>query len=261
MIQALLDKFRTKKITPREFWIPENQRVYAVGDIHGRADLVERMHEIIVSDAAKHSHKQNFIIYLGDYLDRGPYVRETIDLLLTNNPPGFERVHLMGNHEQILLNFLGEPSILSMWLGVGGMSTLMSYGLKPPGSGFSEQKAYEIRDELQEKIPAEHIGFINNLRPSHQVGDYLFVHAGIRPAVPIENQVPDDIYWIRDEFLNSDADHGKMVIHGHTISEDIQHFSNRIGIDTGAYASGVLSCAVLEEDRIKFLSTAGTGDP
>ncbi len=260
MIQGLLDKFRTKKKPPREFWIPENQRVYAVGDIHGRADLVERIHEIIISDAAEHSHKKNFIVYLGDYLDRGPYARETIDLLISSQPPGFERVYLMGNHEQILLNFLDEPSILSMWLGVGGGSTLMSYGLKPPGSGFSEQKAHEVRDELREKIPAEHIGFIKNLRQSFPAGDYLFVHAGIRPAVPIEDQTPDDIYWIRDEFLNSDADHGKMVIHGHTISEDIQHLSNRIAIDTGAYASGVLSCVVLEENRIKFLSTAGPGD-
>jgi serine/threonine protein phosphatase 1 len=255
MIQGLLDKLRTKKNPPREFWIPENQRVYAVGDIHGRADLVERMHEIIISDAAEHSDNKNFIIYLGDYLDRGPYVRETIDLLLTAQSPGFECVYLMGNHEQIFLNFLGEPSILSMWLGVGGGSTLMSYGLKPPGSGFSAEKAHKVRDELREKIPAEHIGFIKNLRQSFLAGDYLFVHAGIRPAVPIEDQTPEDLYWIRDEFLNSDADHGQMVIHGHTISEDIQHFSNRIGIDTGAYASGVLSCAVLEEDRVKFLST------
>lgn len=260
MFQGLLNKFKTKKNPSGEFRIPEGRRVYAVGDIHGRADLLEKMHEIIAADAKAHSHKDLLMVYLGDYLDRGPYVRETIDLLLTGRPRGFESVHLMGNHEQILLNFLKKPDILSMWLGVGGLSTLMSYGLKPPGSGFTAENAHDLCDELQEKMPREHLDFITNLRPSHQVGDCMFVHAGIRPHVAMEEQNPEDFYWIRDEFLNSEFDHGKLIIHGHTISENIQQHSNRIGVDTGAYATGILSCAVLEDRKVDFLSTQPSPD-
>jgi serine/threonine protein phosphatase 1 len=254
MILQLFEKFN-KKNREKVYQLPEGWRVYAVGDIHGRADLLERLNQIIVLDSEAAPFKKNLLVYLGDYLDRGPFVRETLDLLISGLPSGFKTEYLHGNHEEFFLRFLEDPSILEMWVALGGQSTLMSYGVQVPGMGFSTERARKVREELLQAMPREHLEFLTNLKPFFVLGDFVFVHAGIRPGVPLDKQKPEDLFWIRDDFLNSPADHGYLVIHGHTIDEQVQKLFNRIGVDTGAYATGILSCAVLEGNRIRFLST------
>ena len=254
MLQALLKKIRRK--APREeYSVPEGSLIYAVGDIHGRADLLRGLHQLIARDAQDREAQKKIIVYLGDYVDRGPYVRETLDLLVENALPGFESRFLMGNHEQLLLNFLEDPQVLQTWIFLGGQSTLLSYKVRSPGSGFSPERGEEVRQELIRAIPEKHLEFLNRLEPFYKAGTYLFVHAGIRPSLDLEDQKPEDIYWIRDDFLSCKADHGLKVVHGHTITEKVQVRLNRVGIDTGAYATGVLTCAVFENRGVRFLST------
>ena len=157
---------------------------------------------------------------------------------------------------RIPLDFLKNPSILQLWLDLGGHATLMSYGIRPPqGSGFKPELAERICRKLLENMPRDHLVFLNGLEPFFRFGDYFFVHAGIRPRVPPEKQKPEDMYWIREDFLSCSEDHGFRVVHGHTIHEQAREYPNRIGIDTGAYATGVLTCAVFEGSRIRYLST------
>jgi len=254
MIGGLLEKFR-KKPSREKYGIPEDQVVYAIGDIHGRADLLRRLHDLIIHDADNRQHEKRMLVYLGDYVDRGPYVHETLEMLVNEPLPEFERIFLMGNHEQYLLNFLEDPMVLQTWIIIGGHSTLLSYGVRPPSSGFTHDRAEEVRQEFANAVPESHLIFFKNLQPFFKIGDFLFVHAGIRPGLKLKKQKPEDLYWIRDEFLSCTVGHGIKVIHGHTIEEEVQVRSNRVGIDTGAYATGVLTCAVIEGCEIRFLST------
>jgi serine/threonine protein phosphatase 1 len=226
-----------------------------VGDIHGRADLLAQLHEAILADAGTGSARENILVYLGDYVDRGAFVRETIDELHRADLPGFRREYLMGNHEQLLLGFLEDPGILDYWLTLGGRATLLSYGINLPFAGTSGDRARDLQEEFRRKLPDRHLAFYENLKAHVRIGDYLFVHAGIRPGVDLDNQNREDFYWIRDEFLNSVADHRFKVVHGHTISAEVENRSNRLGVDTGAYATGVLTCTVLEEEQTRFLAT------
>ncbi len=254
MIGRLLEKFREKP-SLEKYEIPENQVVYAIGDIHGRADLLRKLHDLIIQDADDRQHEKRTLVYLGDYVDRGPYVRETVEMLINETLPGFERIFLMGNHEQFLLNFLEDPEILQAWIIVGGGSTLSSYGVRLPSSGFSPERDEKVRRTFISAVPKNHLLFFKNLRPFFKLKDFLFVHAGIRPGLKLEKQKSEDIFWIRDDFLSSTYDHDFMVVHGHTIDEEVQIRSNRIGVDTGAYATGVLTCAVIEGCEIRFIST------
>jgi len=255
---SLLEKLKGKKKS-RTYCLPEGMRIYAVGDIHGRADLLERLHRDILRDAQTAPSGDNLVIYLGDYLDRGPYVRQTLDTLIAGLPPGFRTEFLMGNHEQLFLDFKQDPYLLELWISLGGHSTLRSYQVQVPGSGFSLEKAHEIRNDLLEAMPREHLEFLENLRPYLQLGDYLFVHAGIRPGLPLERQRTEDLLWIRDDFTDPEDEHEFKVIHGHTIYDQIREYPSRIGMDTGAYATGILSCAVLEGPKVSFLSTNAQG--
>jgi serine/threonine protein phosphatase 1 len=239
----------------KAYSVPEGWRVYAVGDIHGRADLVRVLHRAILLDARRACRANNLLVYLGDYLDRGPYVRETLEELISHRPPGFIARHLMGNHERLFLDFLENPALLEMWLDLGGRSTLMSYGVGVPGSGFSPRRAGKARAELLEVLPQKHLKFLKSLKPYLRMGDYLFVHAGIRPEVPLKFQTAEDLFWVRDHLTGPGQDLGFRVVHGHNISSRVRVRPNRIGVDTGAYATGVLTCAVLDEDRVGFLST------
>lgn len=241
----------------RIHYVPMGYRVYAVGDIHGRAELLKKLHNIIVADAGKRKDgKKNLVVYLGDYLDRGPYVKEALYEVISGLPKDdFHIEHLRGNHEQLFLDFLKEPSALALWLNLGGQSTLMNYRVKVPASGFSVERAEETRKEILEIMPYNHLEFINKSKIFFRFGDYLFVHAGIRPGISLEKQSFEDLLWIRDDFLASHADHDLKIIHGHTICARVQEHPNRIGIDTGAYATGVLTCVVLEDNRIRYLST------
>lgn len=242
---------------PRPAAAPAGTRVYAVGDIHGRRDLLAQLHERIAADAAGLPAARRVVVYLGDYCDRGLETREVIDLLLDAPLEGFERVHLKGNHEDFMLRFLEDAKIGPGWFANGGGGTIYSYGVRMPARGGDVDRLQSLQRQLTENLPARHLDFLKSLARYHVEGDYLFVHAGIRPGVPLERQSDDDILWIRELFLENESDHGHVVIHGHTITEQPDLRPNRIGIDTGAFATGVLTCLVLEGTERRFLQTSG----
>ena len=233
--------------------LPDNHRLYCIGDIHGRLDLLRTVHEKIVDDVTGfNGHKT--IVYLGDYIDRGMDSKETLEFLLTDHFPDFKKVFLLGNHEQVLLQFVlnSDASIANTWFQFGGLSTILSYGVEIRGIPTLKEIP-RIHAELIQKLPATHLTFLQNLSLSYEAGDYFFVHAGIKPKVKLNNQQAEDLLWIREEFLNSPLFHGKVIVHGHTVTAEPECLPNRIGIDTGAYSSGKLSCAVFEKTSYKFL--------
>jgi serine/threonine protein phosphatase 1 len=253
MLDRLLKRLRPAP-APGSARLPEGRRVYAVGDVHGRADLLRELHRRIADDA-EGAPGERAIVYLGDYVDRGPESRDVLDLLLDEGPAGFEQVTLMGNHEAMLLEFLENAESGPQWLWNGGGATLLSYGVSPPAQVGEGSALEELREALAAALPARHLGFLRGLRLSHVEGGYAFVHAGVRPGLPLELQGPEDLLWIRGEFLNSRLDHGHVVVHGHTIGRDVEIRPNRIALDTGAYVSGRLSALGLEDDRRWLLST------
>jgi len=255
MITRLLGRARSQ---PQQAVAPETppgSRIYAIGDIHGRADLLRRLHRMIHEDAYRRQAPRNVVVYLGDYIDRGDASPGVIDLLLDEPLPGFLSVHLKGNHEDTMLRFLDDTGIGPSWMLYGGADTLASYGIRPPPLTGGTAEIERVQQELRARLPKRHHRFLAGLRLVHEEGDYLFAHAGVRPDVPLERQQEEDLLWIRDEFLLSDAEFGKIIVHGHTITErpDVQR--NRIGIDTGAFASGTLTCLVLEGADWFFLQT------
>ncbi len=234
---------------------PVGTRLYVVGDIHGRADLLDRMHQLILDDAAGAAAARKVVIYLGDYVDRGLESRQVIERLIGDAPAGFERVRLRGNHEELMLRFLDDPETGPEWFFNGGDATLFSYGVKPNNPLVSGMAAAALRHQLVARLPEPHLALLRSLGLYHVERDYLFVHAGIRPGVPIEDQLELDLTWIRDDFLDSRADHGKVVVHGHTITGEPEFRANRIGIDTGAFLSGRLTCLVLDGATRRILQT------
>ena len=234
---------------------PAGSRLYAVGDIHGRADLLQALLSRIAADAARHPAAAKRLIYLGDYVDRGPASRAVIDSVMHDGPAGFQVVPLMGNHEEMMLRFLEDLAVGRTWMMNGGDATLLSYGVEPPSMFAGTALFRHAQQQFAERLPAAHKSFLDGLAISHTEGDYLFVHAGVRPGVPLDKQRTEDLLWIRDEFLESDRDFGKVVVHGHSISLDPEFRPNRIGIDTGAYRSGQLTCLVLEGTERTLLTT------
>lgn len=235
--------------------VPDGRRVYVVGDVHGRADLLRKLHERILEDAKTFADGRTVVVYLGDYVDRGPQSREVIDLLLDEPLTGFEAVYLKGNHEQFLLEFLADASVGPIWMFNGGDATLYSYKVGRTGPWSGDEALRRLQADFRANLPERHLEFFRSLGLSHVEGDYLFVHAGIRPGVAFEEQKEFDLLWIREEFLHSQADHGRVVVHGHTIAPDPDVRANRIGIDTGAFASGRLTCLILEGESRTFLQT------
>jgi len=233
--------------------IPDGQRVYCIGDIHGRADLLVQLHEMILTDAEGYSGTKT-IVYLGDYVDRGEGSRQVIENLLSQPLPDFEVIHLLGNHEQAMLDFMQRPEATASWLSFGGRETLYSYGVALVHIP-TMRDVPKLADQLDHKLPDAHRTFLNNCIESWRCGAYYFVHAGIRPGVPLDQQTLEDQLWIREEFLDSNANHGFIIIHGHSITPQVEQLPNRIGIDTGAYASGILTCLILEADQQRLLQT------
>ena len=235
--------------------VPEGSRIYAIGDIHGRVDLLESVHRLILSDAGQGAPKRRVVVYVGDYVDRGEDFPAVLDLLLERPLPEFQAVPLMGNHERSLLEFLRDPSIGPQWVQFGGDATLFSYGVRPPQMTAPMADFERARQQFARNFPPRHRRFLETLACTHVEGDYFFTHAGVRPGVPLAQQDPEDLLWIRDVFLRSGAFHGKVVVHGHSISQEPAVHPNRIGIDTGAFASGRLTCLVLEGRGHRFLQT------
>lgn len=235
------------------------RRIYAIGDIHGRHDLLEKLFEMIVLDAQQTAGNiDNVLILLGDYIDRGPDTRRVVQRLSMPPPRGFEMICLKGNHEDMFLQFLDGQGPILLWLKNGGRETLKSYGVnikKLSLSWVAQQDLETARIEARMLVPGSHLDFLSTLELIHTEGDYLFVHAGIRPHVDINAQQESDLIWIRDEFLNSDADFGKIIVHGHSISCQPAVRANKIGIDTGAWHTDMLTCLVLEGTQRRFLST------
>lgn len=234
--------------------VPPGTRVYAVGDSHGCCDQLRDLHREILEDAlgAEPRAERRVVVYLGDYVDRGPDSRDLLDLLIDGRLTGFETVHLMGNHDDFVLRFLaGEDP--TAWLMNGGDATLRSYGIDPQDSDGIAHRGEWLREQLAARLPDDHLAFLQGLGTMHTEGDYVFVHAGIRPGVPIPIQEKRDLLWIREPFLESRADHGKVVVHGHTPTAEPDVRANRIGIDTGACYGGRLTALALEGDTRRFV--------
>jgi serine/threonine protein phosphatase 1 len=254
MLSRLRRGGRNQAASPRSATVPEGRRVYAIGDIHGRRDLLTKLHRAIAADAQDAASLEKICIYIGDYVDRGDESRGVIDLLMSAPLPGFRTVHLLGNHEDIMLRFLEDPAVAPRWIVNGGDATLYSYGVDWRGHTQADDLE-ALRLAFRSAVPAIHLKFLRTLPLSHIEGDYLFVHAGIRPGRDLALQDPADLIWIREEFLSSTTDHGRVVVHGHSISPQPEVRDNRIGIDTGAFATGKLTCLVLEGATRRFLQT------
>jgi serine/threonine protein phosphatase 1 len=233
---------------------PSGCRAYAIGDVHGRLDLLRILLEKIRIDNEARGVARTFLVILGDLIDRGPDSRGVIDLFLDNPPDWAEAVHLKGNHEEFFENVLGgDEAIVLDWLTYGGYDCAESYGLSKGWTLNASPPA--IVERLAMQVPASHKAFLQNMADSFRVGDYLFVHAGIRPGVPVDQQTGRDLRWIRDGFLEDQTDHGLMIVHGHTIVKSPEQHRNRIAVDTGAYKSGVLTALGLEGSERWFLDT------
>lgn len=236
--------------------VPAGTRVYAIGDVHGRLDLLRDLEAKIVAHATQNPVSRPVLVYIGDYVDRGYESRQVLDHLIAPPPAGFDRVCLKGNHEDFLLRFLDDTSIAPMWLVNGGRETLLSYGITLTAGLELGDQVSDAQARLRDEFPQAHHDFLTSLKLSHLEGDYLFVHAGVRPGVPLEQQKESDLLWIRDEFLRSDSTHnGRVVVHGHTVVAEPEVRSHRIGIDTGAFATGHLTCLVIEGSDRGFFQT------
>jgi serine/threonine protein phosphatase 1 len=241
-------KPRPKKAAPR---VPDDIRVYAIGDVHGRADLLAALFDRIDADLHANPIGRPVQVLLGDYIDRGPQSRQVLDLLVARRRQ-HDMLYLKGNHETFAAQFLSDPSALLSWKRVGGLTTLLSYDVPPPtrdGIESNERTAAAFRQAL----PESHSQLIKSLALTFVCGDFLFVHAGVRPGIPLAEQRQEDLLWIREEFLLHEEDFGKIVVHGHTPVLEADVRPNRINIDTGAYATGRLTCLVLEGDRMTFI--------
>ncbi len=237
---------------------PEGIRLYAIGDIHGRLDLLKSLLSLIERDQKGRADLPVTLIFLGDYVDRGPESKGVVDRLIQGSSP-YEPVFLKGNHEALLLSFLNDPGAGSHWLYNGGDRALLSYGLgletvHLAAWGGPEGLAEAVR-QFRAVLPAAHLHFYEGLKLSCRIGDYFFTHAGVRPNVPLDLQSEDDLLWIRKEFLNSKEDFGAVIVHGHTPARDPQDLRNRIGLDTFAVRTGRLTAAGLEGSRRWFIST------
>ncbi|OJX79585.1 metallophosphoesterase [Magnetospirillum sp. 64-120] len=238
--------------------VPEGCSVYAIGDIHGRLDLLDRLLNSIAEDVAATSPLQVAVVFLGDVVDRGADSCGVVERLAAGPPAGSlsgaQWLCLRGNHEEAMLDFLGDAAAGRSWFPWGGVETVRSY---VGADAMREWRGDMVQAQmmLRRHLPPAHRRFLENLPVSHEIGDYLFVHAGVKPGVPLDRQHPADLLWIRHEFLDDDRWHGRMVVHGHTPERQPQVRANRIGIDTMAYESGVLTALVLHGTDRRFLST------
>lgn len=243
----MLSALRPAKATAKPR-LPDGVRIYAMSDIHGCAHLLKQMLGVIDADVAHSRPRHAIEVYLGDYIDRGPDSRATLDLLIGRSRRG-NTVFLKGNHEAFLAEVFRDPSRITDWFQFGGMQTLMSYGLSPsPNPDDDEQRA--LVQEFAAAMPPQHLEFLQRLRLTYTCGDFFFVHAGVRPGIPLKEQQETDLLWIREDFLRSQKHFGKYVVHGHTPVRSAEVLANRANIDTGAYATGNLTLLSIQGSRL-----------
>jgi serine/threonine protein phosphatase 1 len=251
---GLLFSRRKRPQPPR---LPEGVRIYAIGDVHGRADLLDGVFARIDAHMAAHPGVRPLQVLIGDYIDRGRDSRAVLDRLIRRARSN-EMVLLKGNHETFIPEFLRNPAMLSSWSQMGGLETLMSYGIVPPlNADALVQK--ELAIALKAALPQSHLAFLRTLKVSFSCGGFFFAHAGVRPGVALTQQREEDLLWIRDDFLLHEGDFGQMIVHGHTPVREVDFRPNRINIDTGAYATGRLTCLVMQDDGFEPLTPSHAG--
>jgi serine/threonine protein phosphatase 1 len=243
-----LPVLRELKIDGRLPSLPPELRIYAVGDIHGRLDLLDMLLARLGEDLVKRPAERPIFLFLGDYIDRGAQSRETIDRLIEFKAT-HECIFIKGNHEAIALRCLSDRSLFEQWMRLGGRETLLSYGVGRDNL-VGETKVVQLQSAFHHALPQSHLRFFRDLQNSFQCGDFFFSHAGARPHVELSRQKESDLLWIRDEFLSSTYDFGKIIVHGHTPVKEIEVKPNRINIDTGAFATGRLTCLAVDCEHL-----------
>jgi serine/threonine protein phosphatase 1 len=233
--------------------LPEGRRIYAIGDIHGCDVQLGDLHEMIAEDLTQRPVEAPLLLHIGDYVDRGADTAGVLQRLLTETPiPGLPVVNLVGNHDETMLHALtGDRAAATDWLFAGGAPALQSYGIDPDSP----------RESWPEQVPPEHLDFLRGLTLTHRDGGYFFVHGGVRPGVPLEQQAREDLLRMRQPFLYSEMSFGAVVVHGHTPVRDPVVRHNRIAIDTGAVFGGKMTCLVLEGETLGFLTADPVGEP
>ena len=257
MISKLF-RTRTRVITPEAPAVPPGTVVWAVGDIHGRLDLLAPLVEAIVADLNGINAERKMVIFLGDYIDRGPDSRGVLQLLAgLSRSQGVEWRFLKGNHEQAMLEFLDDASTGARWCEYGGDRALRSYGLRVPELAHRTDAWVRVAEDLRHKLTKREKALLESLELSVTMGDYFFSHAGARPGVALDRQSPEDLLWIRQPFLSSATAFERVVVHGHTPTPSVHADQRRIGIDTKAYDTGVLSALRLEGQERSLLQAVG----
>lgn len=246
----MLRSSRAKSSAPKPR-LPDGIRIYAISDIHGCSDLLRTLFEVIDRDLMTIGRRRALHVFLGDYIDRGPDSSGTIDLLI-DRARRHESIFLKGNHEEFLFEVLRDPEMLQNWRQYGGLQTLSSYGIQPPLNPTVEEQK-ELIERLALAIPMQHRMFFERLRTRFVCGDFFFVHAGIKPGLPLASQREEDLLWIRDEFLLSERKYEKYIIHGHTPVREPDIRPNRANIDTGAYATGNLTLLTIQGHQLLAL--------
>jgi serine/threonine protein phosphatase 1 len=233
---------------------PPDTRVYAIGDIHGQRERLAELHAKIAADAEAAPQRRRVVVHVGDYVDRGPDTAGVLDLLIERPLAGFASIHLKGNHEDYVLRFLdGDLEAGANWVAFGGDATLRSYGINASARWPDYTELVAWQRQFSDRFPAAHRRFLDSLALSHIEGDYAFVHAGVRPGLPLARQTAEDLMWIREEFHESTQDHGYVIVHGHSVVSKPQNRANRIGIDTGAGYGKGLTAVVLAGTERRFL--------
>jgi len=258
MPQAMLGRL-FKKIAPSRpldtARVPDGLRVYAIGDIHGRNDLLNSVLGKIAADDSARGPANTQIIFLGDLVDRGPDSAGVIETAMALRASGKNVRFLMGNHEEIFLSACRkrDPKVTRYFLRIGGEATLLSYPI--PRAEYIDLDMEQLTERLATLVPESHLEFVEGFEDQIIIGDYAFVHAGIRPGVPLSEQKPSDLRWIREEFVSQRGDLEKVIVYGHTIYQEVDERGSRIGIDTGAYDSGKLTALALEGAERWYLQT------
>lgn len=247
----LLPNVQRLNVHGRRPSLPPGVRIYAIGDIHGRIDLLDELFIRIETDIAAHPSISPAFVFLGDYIDRGASSRETINRLIAWGEI-YHSIFLKGNHELLLLQCLDDSRFFDRWMRLGGLQTMMSYDV---ATDLMRGDVDKLQQFLRSALPDTHLRFFRNLQGSFSCGDFFFAHAGVKPAIGLEQQREEDLLWIRKEFFSCNEDFGKIVVHGHTPALQIEVQSNRINIDTGAYATNCLTCLVIQDNVLSVIDT------